>query len=47
MALENVNIQDKVEITKEDVTMQLYAKLKCNREFWGFCSRGLLVNIRG
>ena len=51
MELENVNIQEKIETTKEDVTMQLR-----NMQNWkatglegirGFGSRSLLVNVKG
>ena len=48
--LENVNIQDKVDTTKEDVTMQLKnmanSKATGQEGILGFGSRGLIVNIR-
>ena len=51
LELENVNIQESVDITKEDVIMQFRTmpnwKAPGWTEFRGFGSRGLLVNIRG
>ena len=50
LELENVNIQENVEITKEDATVQQRKmpnwKVSGWTEFRGFVSRGL-VNIRG
>ena len=49
LELENVNIQEKVETTKEDVTMQLrnIGRQQAWREFGGFDLKGLPFNIRG
>ena len=51
LELENVNIQENVEITKEDVTMQLRKmpnwKVPGLDGIQGFGSSGLPVNIRG